>query len=503
MKALIIARVSTPEQKEANNSLPAQLKRLKTYCKHNNLDIVAEYSIDESAYKTKRKTFDKIIEKIEEISQYETIVVCLDKVDRLTRNVFDKRIAKLSQLVDTERIELHFVSDNTVINRDSPASQKFQYGISLNLAKYYSDAISDNVKRAFENMYSTGRWITKAPIGYKNTKKEDGTKWIVPDPEYAEIVIKLFKEYATNRYSLSKLRKLAKTEGLRNRKSGKPLSRSQIAYMLNNPFYYGYMRVKNNLYKHNYYPLISKELFDRVQQIKHKKTTNPYKNMSKPFIFKGLARCAECGCSISFYTQKGHVYGRCTNYKGICESHPHVRENFIEDNAVKDVLEHLSLPEEMINDVIERLKQSHKEKTIYYNTQVRRLQTEKNKITDEMDKAMAKFINDSITKEMFDNFVDKKQHRLKEIEQRITKLSEMNRDYYFVASTILSLSKRAYDIYNKANTEKKNELLKLVFANLEISKENVVFTLNKPFDVIYETQKTNKWLRGLDSNQQP
>ena len=32
MKAIIIARVSTEEQREANNSLPAQIARLERYC---------------------------------------------------------------------------------------------------------------------------------------------------------------------------------------------------------------------------------------------------------------------------------------------------------------------------------------------------------------------------------------------------------------------------------------------------------------------------------------
>ena len=33
MKAIILARVSTEEQKEAGNSLPAQIERLKKYCR--------------------------------------------------------------------------------------------------------------------------------------------------------------------------------------------------------------------------------------------------------------------------------------------------------------------------------------------------------------------------------------------------------------------------------------------------------------------------------------
>ncbi len=47
--------------------------------------------------------------------------------------------------------------------------------MSLGLAKYYSDAISDNVKRAQEQMLRKGIWVSKAPFGYKNIEKHDGT----------------------------------------------------------------------------------------------------------------------------------------------------------------------------------------------------------------------------------------------------------------------------------------------------------------------------------------
>ena len=61
MKAIIVARVSTEEQKEAGNSLPAQLTRMQGYCERNDYLVIETFSFDESAYKTKRDEFDKII----------------------------------------------------------------------------------------------------------------------------------------------------------------------------------------------------------------------------------------------------------------------------------------------------------------------------------------------------------------------------------------------------------------------------------------------------------
>jgi len=92
-RAILIARVSTEEQKEAGNSLPAQVARLEKYCQSKGYEIIQVCSFDESAYTNDRSEFDRIIDLI--LSYREKIIVCCDKVDRLSRNVFDKRISVL------------------------------------------------------------------------------------------------------------------------------------------------------------------------------------------------------------------------------------------------------------------------------------------------------------------------------------------------------------------------------------------------------------------------
>ena len=79
MKAIILARVSTEEQKEAGNSLPAQIERLKTYCKNRGFEIAKIFkqeltpSCDENLFDlkdkvTKEEFFSKTSEKINAVS---------------------------------------------------------------------------------------------------------------------------------------------------------------------------------------------------------------------------------------------------------------------------------------------------------------------------------------------------------------------------------------------------------------------------------------------------
>jgi DNA invertase Pin-like site-specific DNA recombinase len=201
MKAILIARVSTEEQKEAGNSLPAQVARLEKYCHNKGFEIAKIFSFDESAYKNQRDEFDRILDFV--IGQKSKVAVCCDKVDRLSRNMFDKRVSVLYEKALLDQIELHFVSDGQTINSRISATEKFQFGISLGLAKYYSDAISDNVKRANEQKLRKGEWTSKAPYGYKNITKEDGKKdVIVVDTRLSQLQDAEDSYYITAKYIL-------------------------------------------------------------------------------------------------------------------------------------------------------------------------------------------------------------------------------------------------------------------------------------------------------------
>ena len=112
MKAILIARVSTEEQKEAGNSLPAQVARLEKYCQNKGFEILQICSFDESAYTHQRSEFDRIIDFI--LEQKEKIIVCCDKVDRISRNIFDTRISKLYEKALNDEVELHFASEGQV-----------------------------------------------------------------------------------------------------------------------------------------------------------------------------------------------------------------------------------------------------------------------------------------------------------------------------------------------------------------------------------------------------
>lgn len=483
MKAILIARVSTEEQREAGNSLPAQVIRLERYCQSKDIAIMHTYSFDESAYSNDRSEFDRIIDLI--LNQKEKVIVCCDKVDRLSRNVFDKRIAILYEKALSDQIELHFVSDGQIINSRISAVEKFQFSISLGLAKYYSDAISDNVKRAQEQKLRKGEWLAKAPYGYKNINKQDGNTDIVVDEYGSEIIKRVFALYATSAYSIDLLCKKLKNEFNINWPKG------YLAKILNNPFYYGVMIVKGKEYPHRYPPIITQALFDQVHQVKSEFNKKPFKYAGLPYMYRGLIRCAHCECAITPEKHKGFVYYHCTQYKG-----KHGAKWLREEEITKQlgqVFKNLEIPRSILSQMINTLDVLHQGKIDFHNKEFDKLTSEQKVLTKMMDNLYVDKLKGRITDSEYDRFYQSFRDQTVDINIRLDQLQDAEDNYYLTAKHVLDLTNRAYDLFLSSEVEEKRQLLKLVLSNLRVEDEYVRYDVLKPFDLIINCSDRQSW----------
>ncbi len=483
MKAILIARVSTEEQREAGNSLPAQLARLERYCETKKFTIVQVCSFDESAYTNDRTEFDRIIDLI--LAQKEKIVVCCDKVDRLSRNVFDKRICVLYEKALSDELELHFVSDGQIINSRISAVEKFQFSISLGLAKYYSDAISDNVRRALEQKLRKGEWPSMAPYGYINIKKGEDSNDIVVDEFEAQVIKKAFELYGTSAYSLDLLRTKIKTE------HGVSWSKGQMGKILQNPFYHGIMIVKGKEYPHRYPPIISKELFDRVQAIKTKVLKHPVKLVGLPYIYRGLITCADCGCAITPERQKGYAYYHCTQYKG-----KHGARWLREEEITRQLLpvfKSMVMPQEVVGQILETLNRVHQDKMVFHNQELSKINREQTILTKMMDNLYMDKLKGSITENDYSKFFEKFKDEQTDLNFRLTQLQEAENNYYITAKCVLDLTTKVFDVFKSSEVDEKRQLIKLLLSNLQLKDEKIVYDVQKPFDDIARMFGKTSW----------
>ena len=505
MKAIILARVSTEEQREAGNSLPAQIERMKNYCKRKNFEIVETFSFDESAYKTKRDEFDKVLEYLS--TNKGKVAICFDKVDRLSRNVFDKRVSLLYEKAVADEIELHFVSDGQIIGPGMSAVEKFQFGMSLGLAKYYSDAISDNVKRAFEQKRRSGEYTGKAPIGYKNihlNEEKRLRKDIVIDPERGHLITALFELYSTGNYSITSLWQKMTEMGLRN-DNGKKLVRSHIDHILHESFYYGLARSKKyGPYQHNYPHLIEKELFDKCREVRKGRSNKPSKEVdTKPFMFRGLLTCQNCGCLMTPEIKKGRfIYYSCTNGKRNCQR-VYVPEKTLLKPIYADFEAFSRIPRDVQERLVNELRKLNEHEVEFHQKEIGRIQGEYSRIQAKVDRLMDLLLDQSITKDEH----DKKLQQLKDQQYRLSveldEYTKADHQYHIHVSTVINLSRNIKEIFESSELLEKRAILNYLLQNPTVSGKTLHYTLRNPFNTVLELADCPNWLRHLDSNQEP
>lgn len=484
MKAILIARVSTEEQKEAGNSLPAQVVRLEKYCINKGFTILKTCSFDESAYIDQRNEFDKIIDFI--LEQKEKIAVCCDKVDRLSRNTFDKRISILYEKAIKDEIELHFVSDGQIITSSISATQKFQFSINLGLAKYYSDAISDNIKRALEQKRRKGEWSSKAPYGYKNIRHPDGKSDIMVDDYQSKVVQKIYELYATGAYSMLLICKKIKED------YGINWSKGYLDFVMKNPFYSGIMKSNGKLYPHCYPPIISTNLFNQVQEMKSSFSNKKgYKYIGKPYLYRGLLKCADCGLAITPEKHKGHVYYHCTQYNGK-HGAAWIREEEI-TKQFGEIFKTIQMPLEVASSITDSLNELHLNKIEFHNKQFDEITKEQKSLTKMLDNLYLDKLKGSITTTDYDRYYQKLREQLNEITTRGALLQEAEDNYYMTAKHVVNLVNKAYDLFIGSEVEERRQLIKLVLSNLTLKDKNIVYEAHKPFNLLLECSGSQTW----------
>jgi site-specific DNA recombinase len=258
-RAVIYARVSSKEQDKEGFSIPAQLKLLKEYAAANSFAVAHEYVDVETAKQTGRTAFGEMVAYLKAHPSIRVMLV--EKTDRLYRNLKDW------VTVDELDVEIHFPKEGVVLSRESRSSEKFMHGIKVLMAKNYIDNLSEEARKGMQEKAEQGIWPTKSPLGYRNVSGSDGKKIIAVDPEVAPIVSKLFEWYATGQYALKEVAQKARDAGFIYRRTGASVPVSAVHSILRNRLYTGQFEWNGKLFQGRHQPLISVELWERVQGV--------------------------------------------------------------------------------------------------------------------------------------------------------------------------------------------------------------------------------------------
>ncbi len=482
MKTVLLCRVSTPEQEETGYSLPAQEKLLREYAQKHDYGISKIFFISESASgKKQREVFNSMFNYVNK-NNIKAIIV--EKADRYTRNLSDS-VDLYNWLNQDEERQLHSVKDSLVLHKDSRSQEKLNWDIRIVFAKNYIDNLSEEVKKGQTEKLAQGWLPTKPPNGYK-TVGETGHKIHVIDETRAPLVRKLFELYATGGYSIKTLAKTIHEEGLRS-PMGNKLANSRIHSLLRDPFYIGKMRWNGEIYDGKQEPLISKELFDKVQALLVSKTTPKY--MRHSYLFQGLIRCVECDGLITWETHRGHHYGHCNHYHA-CTQEGWVKEPEVEEQLLSG-FDGLKLKNSRIVDWLKKaLKESHQDEVEYHNSTVGELQARYEAIQKRMDKLYDDKLDEKIAPDFYERKFRQYSDEKNEITDSIKRHSTASTGYLKFGINVYELSQRAKDIYltakGKGMLEEQRNLIRLIFAKLVLDERKLSWEYSKAFKILSE-----------------
>lgn len=225
--------------------------------------------------------------------------VIVESLSRFARNVADQA-STIKTLLDCG-VRVRSIAEPNV---DETAAGRLAANIHGSFNQFYSDQLSEKMKVRSRAAVEAGRWPWPAPAGYVNLKsaKESGPN-IEPDRTSEPLLHRAFEMMATRLHTQAEVLKIVTELGLRNRKN-RPFVPQEFQRILRNPVYAGWncvpsmpdIRVKG-LFR----PIVSQELFDRVQDIldKKKPVAAPRRKINPDFPLKHFIRCGVCSTPLT------------------------------------------------------------------------------------------------------------------------------------------------------------------------------------------------------------
>ena len=353
----LYARKSSESDELQAMSVDSQIAEMLQIAKRDGLNVVEIKRESHSAKAVnQRPVFNQMIEDIRN-KKFNAILVW--HPDRLSRNAGD--LGSLVDLMDQKAlVEIKTYGQKFT---NSP-SEKFLLMILCSQAKLENDNKSINVRRGLKARAELGLWLTSAPTGYLNEKRTDRKGYVLIDQERGPIIKQMFEKVAYEDYTGRQLYKWLSDMNFKTR-TGKSLSLSNIYLILKNTFYFGvfeYPRKSGNWYTGKHTPLVTKKVYDEVQE--KLKRYQTIKSQSKEFAFTKLIKCGLCGSGITADEKlkklkdgsvNRHIYYLCTKSKDhYCKCGYITEQNLIEQLSKlidKISLDKLGVKEKIENEI--------------------------------------------------------------------------------------------------------------------------------------------------------
>ncbi len=478
MKYIAYCRKSTDEKDKQVLSIDAQIAELKEFAKKQNLEILDFVVESRTAKVPGRPLFNEILVRIEK-GEAQGIVSW--HPDRLARNSVDG--GKIIYSLDTGKlVDLKFPS---FWFENSPQG-KFVLNIAFGQSKYYVDNLSENVKRGMRHKVRIGVWPVQAPLGYLNDKN---TKTIVIDPVRSKITKKVFEMFESGKHSFTSISEYLFKLGITTR-LGRKLNPDTIKRMLSNRFYLGILNYKGELHKGIHKPIISKTLFDSVQK-QIVKFERPREH-GHDFPFVGLAKCGECGASITGEeharnykngNSQTFAYYRCTKKLGKCSQKYISQEEF--EHQLKEELLDVAIPQGWWSDWLAWVERDKINETKLASQRVVEVGEEMQEVDRKLNKLLDTYLDSVVDEEQYKAKKNELFEQKLKLQEKISKIQSGGSSWLEPFEEFLKSSINCGKIaLGKNNLQELRILARNAGSNFFLSEKRLSFVPNLGFDSV-------------------
>ncbi|MFA6486061.1 MAG: recombinase family protein [Candidatus Magasanikbacteria bacterium] len=487
MKYILYCRKSSEDKGKQILSLESQVSEMKKLAVNLGLEIIQTYTESKSAKKPdNRPLFSEMVKQIQQNKNGDLGILCW-KIDRLSRNPIDS--ATIQWLLQQGNIKIIQTIDRQYL----PSDNVVMFSVESGMANQYILDLSKNVKRGILTKLEKGGWPNLAPLGYLN----DGKGGIAIDKARAKYIEKMFTLYNEGDKSVKEIAEILFKQGFRSR-AGNKYHKSKVHKILNDSFYCGIMTKNGKQYLGNHEPIITKKIFDSVQEVLNKKANT--KKQKLYFTYRGVLKCDTCGCVLTATKKKGkHTYYYCTNGKGKCDQH---KTYLTEDSVTKEltnVFTEITVKERLIDMCYKANKAQMGATDSYLIQAIQTLETNLAKAENRKNKLLDLYLDGNLTKESYDLKLVELDNEIVQVKKDLDELKHkksLNNEITLERiKSIFLYPITAKNMFGETKNTNQEEIIKTLLWNAQMRNKKIAnLTFKEPFDILSKIEDKSDFL---------
>ncbi len=451
-RCVIYTRVSTKDQADNNMSLVTQKKLCEQFCEKNELEIVGYFGgTYESAKTDERKQFNSMLSFIKKCKQpiSQIVVYSIDRFSRSGANAIYIKEQLKNQGVSIQSVTQH-ADTNT-------SSGRLQQNIQLIFSDFDNELRRDKCVTGMREALLRGDWIGTLPKGYDNLKVNGKRKIVVN--AIGKKLKQMFEWRANEGISNEEIKARLEAQGIK-------LASQRISDILKNPFNCGIIShnlLDGQVVEGNHEKMVSKELFLRANAVKQG-NQGGYKIMipNDGIPLKHFLICENCGKYMRGYKAKKNqqFYYKCGTKGCACNRNAEdLHEKFVAklDDYIVNIDES-KVPQlkSAMMDIYEKQNVNNIDAKMVFQSQLK-------EVNKKIERLEERFVNEELSREIFEKFHKKLKAEKDEIEQNLSKPENGASNPEKAIELAIHLASKLNTVWDCSDYLQKQKLQTLIF----------------------------------------